>query len=224
MRDRVTIIGLAAIFVLGEAVFAPQASAQRSRSGASRIGARTMRIQAPGRRVNVTARGGLSSRTGRAAGFRAPGRSGVGRGGGIGRALGGLGGGGLGGGGLGRGRGLGVLGNALRNAPRYGYGRQDRYNDEYADAYRDVGIANAVVNLVGIMVSARQQCRPQRPAGHYQRQRVLVKGGYYEQYQVWIPPVYDRHTGEKVGGGYHETRTRWVPDVYEEREVWVPGR
>ncbi len=50
--------------------------------------------------------------------------------------------------------GLGSLLNSMNNKHGHGgYGNWDRH-DDYWDAYRDVGIANAVVDLIGILVNA----------------------------------------------------------------------
>ncbi len=99
------------------------------------------------------------------------------------------------------------------------------HRDQYAKAYRDVGIANAVVNLIGIIATTHQQQRqtvaPPRPSGHYEQQRVVLKEAHYETYQAWVPEIYDSRTGRKIGGGYHESRTRLVPEVYGYRDVWV---
>lgn len=94
-----------------------------------------------------------------------------------------------------------------------------------AKAYREVGIANAVVGLVGVLVQAAEANQYRQSQGQWTRERVLISPARYETYQVWIPPIYDPQTGAKVGGGFHENRTRLIPEVYEEREVRVvtPG-
>ncbi len=109
-----------------------------------------------------------------------------------------------------------------------------RAEHEMADAYRDVGIANAVVDLLGILVAAcPQEARAVAvpvvhtapvavPSGHIEQQRILIREGHYEQYQVWVPEYVVAATGERVEG-HHETRRRWVDPVYQVREVWVPG-
>lgn len=108
---------------------------------------------------------------------------------------------------------------------RYDY---DRHHDNEAKYYRDAAIANAVVGLVGIAVSAATQPRVYaepapvaycEPRGHYRTERVLVERGHYEQVRVWIPDSVD-HCG-RVIPGYYELRQRWVPDVFEYRPVWV---
>jgi hypothetical protein len=120
----------------------------------------------------------------------------------------------------------------------YGYGRHDDPGRSIADAYRDVGIANALVNLVGIIANSPltnpqpqpyYQGQPQpyyqtqpQPAGHYERRQVLIKDGYYEDYQVWVPEYQDSRTREIVAGHY-ETHRRWVPPVYGYQDVWVPN-
>ena len=67
------------------------------------------------------------------------------------------------------------------------------------------------------------QCRAvvAAPAGYWARQAVVVQPERYEQYQEWIPEIYDARTGQKTGGGYYETRTRLSPQVVEYRNVWV---
>lgn len=113
----------------------------------------------------------------------------------------------------------------LRNQGGYGdyggYGGRNDYEDEMADAYRDVGIANAVVGLVGIAAQFAQARQYATPAQQYRTERVLVAPARYETTQVWIPESYDPRTGVKLGGGFHETRTQYVPEAYEERLVPV---
>lgn len=126
----------------------------------------------------------------------------------------------------------------------YGYGYGNGYyghnhHDDYADAYRDAAIANAVVNLVGIAVTAATQPRVQavavapvayaapapvavvqpQPQGYYRTEKILVSEGYYEDVRVEIPATRDQY-GRTVGGGY-EIHKRWNPPVYEYRPVWV---
>ncbi len=102
------------------------------------------------------------------------------------------------------------------------FGSRDRRGDDaMAKAYRDVGIANAVVNLVGVMVQASQANPYCQPQGQWVRDRVMVAPARYETRQVWIPEMFDPYTGRKTGGGYYETRTEYVPAVYEERSVLV---
>lgn len=122
-----------------------------------------------------------------------------------------------------------------RNYPSFnnhgGYGWNNHHYSDHndrADAYRDVGIANAVVGLVGIMANVATAPRytyaaPPAPApsGYWARQAVVVQPEHYEQYQVWIPEVYDSRTGVKTGGGYYETHSRLVPQVVEYQNVWV---
>ena len=131
---------------------------------------------------------------------------------------------------------LGAFGNYAGHG--YGYGDRDRYENEMADAYRDAAIANAVVGLVGIMVSAAQQSNcttvaampaaaspmpvtAAPPPGRWERQVVVVKPAHYETYQEWIPEIYDSRTGQQIGGGYYESRSRLVPETYQYRDVWV---
>lgn len=124
------------------------------------------------------------------------------------------------------------LGEAIGQRVRDGNYRDDRYDypfgsrdrrhdDSMAKAYRDVGMAHAVVNLVGVMVQASQANRYCQTQGQWVRERVLVAPARYETRQVWIPEMFDPHTGRKVGGGHYETRTEYVPEVYEERSVLV---
>ena len=114
-------------------------------------------------------------------------------------------------------------------------GYYDHGHDDFADAYRDVGIATAAVGLVGILTNAAMaadyRCAAPAPvpvavaapapAGYWARQAVVVQPERYEQYQEWIPELYDLRTGQKIGGGYYESRTRLVPQVVEHRDVWV---
>ena len=153
-----------------------------------------------------------------------------------GSGLGGYG-GGLGGfgGGLGNQRGYGdnpiagLLGNYLNNGYGYGGGRGfDPFEGEKAHAktYRDAAIANAIVNVVGILATTSQQrqgvvCAAPAPRGHVEHQRLLVQAGRTEEYRVWVPEYRIPETGELVVG-HNETRRREIPPVYEEREVWVP--
>ena len=125
--------------------------------------------------------------------------------------------------------------HGLSNIPYYGYGNRHHHdNDEMADAYRDAAIANAVVGLVGVLVSAAQQPQyPQyapvaatpvhvtAPAGHWERQVVVVQPAHYETYQEWIPEIYDSRTGQRIGGGYYESRSRLVPETFQYKDVWV---
>jgi len=99
--------------------------------------------------------------------------------------------------------------------------RRDRH-DPYADAYRDVGIANAVVNLMGVILNSAQAAQQPVMSGRYETQKVVVREAHYEQEQVWIPPLYDSYTGRQLGGGYYETRTQLVPEVAEYRQVLIP--
>lgn len=130
----------------------------------------------------------------------------------------------------------GLLGQYLNNG--YGYNRHfDPYEGEKAQAkaYRDAAIANAIVNVVGILATANQPrlqavcptqgvaAAPAAPCGYVERQRILVQEGRTEEYQVWIPEYTIPETGELVVG-HHETRRREIAPVYQEREVWVPSR
>lgn len=121
---------------------------------------------------------------------------------------------------------------------------------DYASAYRDVGIASAVANMVGVIVSSQANgpvayqpapvvryeqpapivryvqpapvVRYVQPAGHYERRQVLVREGYYEEYEVRVPEFVDPRTNEVIGG-HIEIHRRWVPEVYSYQDVWVPG-
>lgn len=112
----------------------------------------------------------------------------------------------------------------------YGGGRNfDPYAGEkaHAKAYRDAAIANAVVNVVGILATTQQQkaCAvkaPAAPRGHVETQRILVQEGRTEEYRVWVPQYTIPATGEVVVGHY-ETRQREIAPVYETREVWIPA-
>lgn len=129
-------------------------------------------------------------------------------------------------------------GQGFGNIPHYGYGDRHRYENEMADAYRDAAIANAVVGLVGVLVSAAQQ--PQYatvtaapasmapapvavtpPPGRWERQVVVVEPAHYETFQEWIPEIFDSRTGQRIGGGYYESRSRLVPETFQYRDVWV---
>ena len=127
-----------------------------------------------------------------------------------------------------------LLGKGLMNGGygdyRGGWGDYHHREDEMAKAYREVGIANAVVALVGVLAqtsqarayATAQPAMVQAPVENpWVRERVLVSPPRLETTQVWIPEVYDPRTGAKIGGGYHETRTQVIPEVYEEREVRV---
>ena len=149
------------------------------------------------------------------------------------------------------------IGSALRNANGYqtGHGayggnfgglfNQSRHNgwggyshgSEYyggdystARAIRDVGMANAFVNLAGIAVSATREpvyyAQPMYyapPSGHYVRERIILQPPHYETCQVWIPETYDPRSGQRAGG-YYETRTQSVPETCQYRDVWIPDR
>lgn len=100
----------------------------------------------------------------------------------------------------------------------------------HADAYRDAAIANAIVNVVGILATANQPpapvvaCppAPAAPQGHIERQRVMLQEGRTEEYQVWVPEYVIPATREVVVG-HHETRRREIAPFFEEREIWVPA-
>ncbi|NIA12988.1 MAG: hypothetical protein GWP08_02820 [Nitrospiraceae bacterium] len=124
------------------------------------------------------------------------------------------------------------IGNATRGGgfDPYGYGGRHRDSDDYADAYREVGFAHAIVNLIGIIAEtstanrALRQTQPTEPAPRLVREKVVVQPGRYEQYEVRIPARYSPNTGQLLGGGYTETRTRWIPEVVQYRDVYVLPR
>lgn len=123
-----------------------------------------------------------------------------------------------------------------RGAPGYGgYG----YNNNYyrrqkgmADAYRDATIANAIVNVVGILATTAAQdqyrSRPvaaapvvmQQGSPAYEMQKVVVQEGFYQQEQVSVPERQDPATGSVIEA-HQEIHRRWVPPVYELRQVQV---
>jgi len=221
MRNKKLILAMTAVLFVSAGLYAPSAFAQIRRQG-SRVS----------RGAIPRSRSGMSSRS------RAPSRSGLSRTPSTGRSL-----------GSSRGSGLfgnsGLLGNSgssksserpgltalsdildrvdrARGDDRSRYpGRYDS-GKEYAKAYRDAAFANALVNLVGIIVQANAYNRRPEPAAQYVTEKVIVQEGRYETYQVWVPERYDPSTGRKLGGGFSETRTRWVPEVAEYRQVFVP--
>jgi hypothetical protein len=84
--------------------------------------------------------------------------------------------------------------------------------DSWGRSYRDFGLQNAAASLASIAAGgaawayrapAPAMCDPVRS----------VPGAHYETYEIWVPEVYDPHTGMKVAGGYFEVRTRLVPDA-----------
>ncbi|MCC6143095.1 MAG: hypothetical protein IT368_04730 [Candidatus Hydrogenedentes bacterium] len=108
------------------------------------------------------------------------------------------------------------------------YGREDPYYEaqkEQADAIRDAAIINGVANILGVVINGAMQAPPAQyqapPQGRYEVQRVVIKEGYWYEYQVEVPDQYDPNSGQKILRHY-ETRQKWVPPVYEERQVWVP--
>lgn len=196
-------------------VTAPQRSSLRAPRSGARPGNRSAL-----RGGNVPSLGGNGLRGGSLPG---PSRNGLS---GLNRARGG------GAPGLGNGN---LLGGLLQEYLYDEYGRGRGYDPHagekaHAKAYRDAAIANAVVNVVGILANAQQNrqyeaCPPASggPQGHIERKRVLVQPGRTEEYQVWVPEHRIPETGEIVAG-HHETRRREIPPVYEIREVWVPNR
>ncbi len=104
-----------------------------------------------------------------------------------------------------------------RRREDYRYG-SDR---EYARAYRDAAIAQAVAEVISAVVIGAQQQRCAAPAAPaYQQQNVLVREGYYRETRVWVPDAYHPATGTVVKGHY-EVHRQWVPPVYETRTVQV---
>jgi hypothetical protein len=115
------------------------------------------------------------------------------------------------------------------------YGLLDQFSDrrdpyleaqrEQADAYRDVAIINGVASILGVVLNNAMQAPPaqyqQQPEGRYEVQRMVIKEGYWHEYQVHVPDHHDPNTGQKILAHY-ETRQKWVPPVYEERQIWVP--
>jgi len=141
-------------------------------------------------------------------------------------------------GGYSRGNVQGVIGGAISNAQRHngyyggggwsgggwgGYGYPGvPYDDSYARAYRDVGIANAVAGVVSTIATQGQRTYvPVQTAGQYVRQRVVLQPAHYESTRVWIPETFDPNSGQKLGGGFYEARTQLVPETVEYRDVLV---
>lgn len=138
------------------------------------------------------------------------------------------------------------IGQGLRGAARWlnnnygdrgGYygGHHGYYDNDMADAYRDAALANAAVGLVGVLVNAHVQQQALRtapvavaapvvvqPTGQYATQRTLVRDGYWQEQQVWVPDQYDPGTGATILGHYATQRV-WVPPVYQETQVYVPA-
>lgn len=133
--------------------------------------------------------------------------------------------------------------------PYYNSYYHHKSQEEYADAYRDAAIANAVGNVVSAIVSSPSVRTPvpayvqqtpvytqpapvytqpapaqtyvqPNPLGHYETRREQVGGGYYQREQIWVPEARDPRTGNIVEGHY-ETVKRWVPEVIQETRVWV---
>jgi hypothetical protein len=126
--------------------------------------------------------------------------------------------------------------DSLRELGRWMDDYRDReyYRDrekEYRDANRDAMIANAVVNVVGIIAATQAQKYAQpapvyapapvasAPAGHYETRRTVVQDGYYATERVWVPEY--RDGSGAIVEGHYENHRRWVPPVYQETEVWV---
>ncbi|MEK7793245.1 MAG: hypothetical protein AAB353_01880 [Candidatus Hydrogenedentota bacterium] len=112
--------------------------------------------------------------------------------------------------------------DALRSQQDYAY----RRDNEYIKAQRDAVIANAVVNVVGIIADAsgrsRQSYPAHTPSGSFVQERIVLEPAHYETERVWVGPLFDPHTGRQLGGGFYETRTHYVPETYGLRDVWIP--
>ncbi len=244
MNRPISLLSMGLVALLLAAAYAPAASADPMRRSTSvRLSAPKLGASAP---RSLSGTRGIRMNTPRPQGLRAPRDFG-----GASRTPGGL-----------RfpdsgSRSRGLNGNLFNgNYGRYGIAEQlfrayhrgydrDPY-DDIADAYRDAAIANAVVNMVGIIANAAMQPRvvaqpammstqapvsvaqpapapPPGLTGHVERREVVVREGHYEEYQVFVPEHTIAATGEVVEA-HHETRRRWVPAVTEVREVWIPAR
>ena len=236
MRKPTSILAMAAVLIATVGLCAPEAHAQSrrqgsrvmksgssssrsrsiSRSGSTSRGSSSRSRSAPSSRGSSSrGRSSPSSRFGSSGGSRSgsPGLGNLGNLGNLGDVLNGI-------------------GNRTRGGgfDRYGYGDRRRGRDEYSDAYREVGFAHAIVNLIGIIAEtstnnrALRQAQPAQPAPQLVREKVVVQPGRYEQYEVQVPARYDPNTGQLLGGGYTETRTRWLPEVVQYRDVYVMPR
>ncbi len=130
---------------------------------------------------------------------------------------------------------LGAIGDILRNNRRGDY--YDDHDDDFADAYLAVGLANAAVGLVSVLAENNRNAAPYPAASPHSyahtcpycvaapaqqqavRERILISPARYEKYDVWIPARFDPNTGQQLGGGFYETRTRLIPEEYEYREI-----
>ncbi len=104
----------------------------------------------------------------------------------------------------------------IATAPYGAYGRG--YGSVYAVPYGRPG-AVAVAPPIPVAPAAPPMAYAP-PAGHYETERVLVREGHYEEYQVTVPDMRDARTGDLVRG-HTEIRQRYVPEVWQERQVWV---
>ncbi len=233
-----------ALVALALVTFIPQAQADSTRS--SRMGAnRGSAVRSVGRSVNRSHSTGISQRSRSGSpglSHRSFGRSGRSDTPSFGnrdssRSFNGY-----------QGAGRGALGGLLREGLQQRLGDGNRYGgygdgrgarlfdyledreDARSDAYRDAMIADSIVRIVGIIATApRTQARYVAPGpyvaapspGHYETRRVIVRAGYWQEEQVWVPEWQDPSSGSVVAGHY-ETHKRWVPEVYEETQVWVP--
>ena len=139
--------------------------------------------------------------------------------------------------------------NGLQSGYGSGYGLLDElyrggdyYRDieqERAKAYREAAMINGLVGIAGMLIQSSQ---PQQylvqsapvpvaigpaqtvyvapPAPRYAQEKVLVREGYEEDIQVWVPETYDPNTGITTVG-HNVTQRRWVAPVFENREVRV---
>ena len=125
-----------------------------------------------------------------------PGLPGLSKGRGFGGGLPGMSRGGFGGGlpGMSRGGfGGGFPGLGLPPMPGF---HHDNYS--MSKAVRDVGIAHAVVGLVGIMANAAQRSAVSCSSGHWERRAVVYSLSAMTIQMV--PELYDSRTGLKIGG------------------------
>lgn len=82
--------------------------------------------------------------------------------------------------------------------------------------HRNSHLVGAAAFVLGGLVNSHHS------SGHYEMQSVLVREGYYENYEVHVAGRYDAYSHRWIHG-HHETRTRWVEPVYNSQRVWVPG-
>ena len=175
MRKPISTLAMAAVLIATVGLCAPEAHAQVRhqgsrviKSGSSSSRSRSTSRSAPTFRGSSSrSRSAPSSRGSSSRGGSSPfGRSGSSRSSGSSRGS------RSGNSGLGNLGSLGDVISGIENATRgggfdpYGYGDRNRGRDDYADAYREVGIAHAVVNLIGIIAetsTANQALRQAQP-------------------------------------------------------------